>query len=1053
MVIAANPTGPGPSYYKVSPEGNKLRIHDVHIPRGTAIFVPRGWDRSLREDLKIQQIVTPGADLSMIGKVFSYDKDGKESGDPSVIPLGNYVIRDRAEHVQAVVEIVPAVNNHGEIIPNELTVIERRMDTTGLQEDRSKYIYTLTAEGARKIEEEIIDINWIDDVRITPKNKVKITYTVETPTGRFTPAPLVLEAGDFHDNDNKPLLANPESHMGKTDDLYQSHLKNSDGVLRPFYTPETERFKPWIDEYNGNLRLIVHKVTRKPIKLPTDTELKIPTDGTVKIFPSAADAEVVLEGGERIPLTLKEPLKRLELIDKKLSRVLEGLIKSAIGPQTRFGEPDNISSEYPRDPYFYGFVFGLYRIIEQFGENFGVNRAKAIRAFRGIESGRTHVMPWKLLHNSLADVMETNSKFYKKLSNFAEELWGPGVSEDCQMEIGYWLKGIKMWVVKEMVALMPAEKEFGRYDKQNTQRYDYSEALFMLSFILAKCDLLEGRVLGKRPIMMNWAEMSEIAAGRTWYKWAIAKLPELASIPLYLMTLGHILCYPVDLYYFMAAWVFRTGASGVNYTRHLLSLGYGFITGFWKNPATELMLLKGYLKGAVRQFLDRNQYGTFVTTVSGTGEVIPKDYKSWIRNFATTTAISLVFTGASLGLGGLAFWLVLPLGIASLPVTLFMLRKGLKIKNNWLRRAAVLAAGLATAGGLFTIGLGTLALGNPLSIAVIANVLFGIYSGGLLYRAIYEMKRVTKAKEDPIYHKQMEEGKVTKAHLFSLYKIYESSFSIISRRGKVLTALNKLGFMDKLGRLQNKFDGNKTNFMTELAKNEFLNKLTQAQKDDIFQALDSQDKRVNEILDELTKIGYLDSENVIQSSFTTNRASFEQALPSNSTLQSLTEKERAALFNLFIQHRDFRSEYPKKFDIYQRIKNYLDPGTTTFKRDLSLQKLEATQTALKKILISINIMGSAGAIRQGDEHPYRLVAHELLETYKLLEMTICLQACRELRQNPASVAARSSLEKLLRETQERIVIDTAAKMIRRLNLRLERPVFERIKDWAKDMLK
>ena len=299
----------------------------------------------------------------------------------------------------------------------------------------------------------------------------------------------------------------------------------------------------------------------------------------------------------------------------------------------------------------------------------------------------------------------------------------------------------------------------------------------------------------------------------------------------------------------------------------------------------------------------------------------------------------------------------------------------------------------------------------------------------------------------------MEEGKVTKAHLFSLYKISASGFSKISKPAKVLKALNKLGFIDKLGRLQNKFDGNKTNFMTELAKNEFLNKLTQAQKDDIFRALDTQNKRVNEILSGLTKLGYLDSENIIQSSFTTNRASFDQAIRSNSTLQSLPEKEQAALFKLLVEHRDFRGEYPKKFDIYQRIKNYLDPGTTTFKRDLSLQKLEATQTALKKILISINIMGSDGTIRQGDEHPYRLVAHELLETYKLLEMTICLQACRELRQNPASVTARSSLEKLLRETQEYVVIDTAAKMIRRLNLRLERPVFERIKDWAKDMLK
>jgi hypothetical protein len=294
------------------------------------------------------------------------------------------------------------------------------------------------------------------------------------------------------------LLKNEKAGMTGEQDLYQSH----DAAGQPTYVDETERFKPQLDIYSGNIRLVVHKVDRKTVTLRTG--LRIAEGGRVKIFPAAADAMVQLENGTWIPVATPEPLTHLEQIDYHFSQVNEGQIKQVIGPQTRFGENDNISSEYVRDPYFYGLtITALFSTIEKYGENFAINRAKAVRAFRGIQSGRTHCMPWQLLYNEMADVLETNNHYYRKLSNFAEEIWGPGVSEDTQMEMAYWLKGIRMWVVKEMVALMAAEKKWGNYNVQNTTRYNYSEVLFNLSFLLSRLDLIEGRMLGRQSVMMN----------------------------------------------------------------------------------------------------------------------------------------------------------------------------------------------------------------------------------------------------------------------------------------------------------------------------------------------------------------------------------------------------------------------------------------------------------------------------------------------------------------------------------------------------------------------
>lgn len=764
-----NTTGWQPTYYRVRTleQGRRICIDNVHVPRGTSIFIPRGWDHGMNEGMRPELIdrsgdiffingrfspVNEGRDLpnykgQMIGQVMSYDAEGNAS-IVGHIPLSNYIVSQRDKHLQAIVEMFPSPTT------NKLSVIERRMETNGLMEDRSKFVYTLTQAGTKLLQQHIPNYRWITDVRVS-ENKVDVYYELPGQPGAIKH--LEMSAVCFKDNEGNHLLRNRKANMSRVKDFYQSGA----------YTDETKRFRPAIDEMHGQLRLIVHKVRRYEIDLPEG--VTVPQGGNIKVFPAAADAAFKVND-RWVPLGLKEPLfdkvqpeslRRPEInevrpevkadmsVDLELSQVHEGEIKSAIGPQTRFGEANNISSEYVRDPYFYGLTIeALFSTVEKYGENFAINRAKAVRTKRAIQSGRTHVMEFKMLFNEFADILPTNNPYLKKLSNFAEEVWGPGVSEDTQMEMAYWLKGVKMWAVKEMVALMAAEKEWGRYNTQNTQRYNYSEVLFNLSFLLSKVDVLEGRLFGKLPVLMSWQEMSEIAAGRTWYKMPHAKITEMLAIPSYLLSFGHVLFYPVDLVYFIGAWLGRTVASSINYTRHLISLGYNFLTGFWKNPAAELTMLGGYARAAWKQFLERPQYGTFMMTVGGSGELIPPANRKLIWTFVGTTSISIAATAVALTLGGLVSWLALPLGIAAIPAGISLLAKGMGQHRGWRKfvRAAT-GVTLAAAGGAAALVGIPIMLANPLSIAVIANVAFGIYSLGLLGRAIADIRRATREDE------------------------------------------------------------------------------------------------------------------------------------------------------------------------------------------------------------------------------------------------------------------------------------------------------------------
>jgi len=658
----------------------RIRISDRRMPRGYPIRILPGWQNRLAEGARIRAVDNSGNIFisngqfsplagsgqnhrgSIIGSVVRYNSQHEEVGSPFVVPLGAYKFIDQVEHVNRTIEILPAGNL------GKLTVVERRTDAKGLPEDSAAHLYAINREGLQLIKDNIRDLNWITDISIVQQSsRADAVISFRIPDG--TVKQLTIPGNLLKDNEGKTLLNNKSAGITSTEDIYQSN----------FYTGETFLFRPRLADFEGrgNLRIVVHKVDRYTIDAPAELAktLKHP-DGTIKIFPSTA-ASAIQVGKRWIPLSITEALTHTEMLnlgEEGLSQIWHGIIKSAIGPQTRFGNIGEISGEYPRDPFFYGLqVFTSHAIREKYGDTSALNRAKSLRAGRGIQSGRTHVMTRDLLENMLfADVMETNNQNYSKVSNYANWLWGPGVSEDTQMEIASWILGARMHVLKKVVALMSAEKEWGRYKVQNTERYDYSEELFRTPFRLVIEDIIKGRLMGTKPTLMKWAEMSEITAGRTWYKKILGQIMETSAIPVYLASFGYVFFYPVDVLYFMGSWFTRTFFSSVNYILQLTSIGYGskdrpwnnpvnfmkdvrdgLSTGFWNNPSIELTFAYNYFKGAMEQFLMRHQYATFVSTVSGGGQGIPKINKAIAQGGMAVTGAAIARYVAYLALGGI----------------------------------------------------------------------------------------------------------------------------------------------------------------------------------------------------------------------------------------------------------------------------------------------------------------------------------------------------------------------------------------------------------------
>ena len=662
-------------YFKLdmSEDGRQLHLHDLQIPRGLPLSLNPIWGRGLHEgDRPVAADNTGNIYLvdgeftpvrpetgdprnykgQVIGRVIAYDQEGREislKGSQKTVALAGIPTVNRDQRIASTLEMRTVTIGEA----RKLRVIERRLSATGLQEDSSAHIYTLTPQAMDRIEKEIIDLSFIRKVEVKETDsgfKVLVRWSVDPDGGKS--GILELPADAFADNDGLALLDNKKAGMSGLDDIYQTDVS-----LEAHNIAETERFLPTIDTRNGAIRLIVHKTDCYDIDLPGELSDLPASVAALAVFPVQAQSAVKIQAadGKERWLPLNGALKYVDHIDFGFSQVYEGIVKSVIGPQTRLGNVGEISGEYIRDVYFYGLTnFASAETLRRLGEYFGLNRAKALRAFRAIQSGRTHVMPYNLLFDPLfADMMETNNPNYFKLSNYGHHLWGPGVSEDTQMEMNTWLLGVRMHVVKEMVALMSAEKGWGNYRTQNESRYNYSEELFYLPFKLAVKDIWHGKVRNDRPDLTGWEQAFEVLAGRSWYKWPFAKSAETLAIPAYLVSWGNILFFPVDLTFFLASWSAYTTASVMSYTRQLRSLGFGFRHGLFHNPRMEWTFFAGYLKGELEQAIQEFQFATFSLTSGGGGNKVPAANKAWIRAGQCIIGAGVLAGVASLALGGI----------------------------------------------------------------------------------------------------------------------------------------------------------------------------------------------------------------------------------------------------------------------------------------------------------------------------------------------------------------------------------------------------------------
>lgn len=931
-----NPVKAGDSwnfgYFSVTLDGKDILISDVRIPRGLPVQLIKGWTNGLKEGDKIKDVDNTGniyitgdgrftvekpqnGGTNLNGHIIGMVEGGALNG--KVVDLGNMLGRSagKASLCDDIIEI--SRNDKGKI-----EVISRRHDASGLALDSSGFVYTFTEEASKKLEAAIPDLNWIDQDNIQIKgNKVFLTATVPGTGEKMT---ITLNAEDLVDNFGSAFLQNKEMQVSE---------------LGHIYTGSDERFRPSLDIINGNLRLVVHKVDRKPADIALPAALEEGSDFVIR--PTTANSAVKI-GDRWVPLNMDKVLMDKENIDLGISQVYEGEIKSVIGPQTRFGNWGDISLQYPRDPYFYGLPISAgFETIGEYGENFGLNRAKALRGQRGIESGRTHTMPYTLLHNSMfADIMETNSEYYKKLSDYGHWLTGAGVSEDTQMEMILWMMGLRMHVVKEMLTIMAAEKTFDKYKIQNTTRYNYSESLFTEPFKMIFKDLLSGLTTADPYYFAGPEAMAEITAGRTWYKYPWAKSIELSAIPSFLLTKGYVPFFPVDMPIFMSAWLFRTFSSMRNYKQQLNSLGYGLLeTGLFDNPAKEIGYLHGYNKGAWEQWLYRYQYATFALTSGGGGGMVPQEFKNTVNEFYGATVNAEMFALTSV------------------------------LATNAAEGMANNPTAIAAMHNFFGTGLGTA-----------INMLFGAYIIALLHKARASLRV---------------EGTTTEAQV------------TLKRAFKIKP--------EELNTVLSTYIGNKKQEIKNYTGIKGL-----ASSGDTL-------KESTSILKQLADAGILKDEDGKGTHFTLVTDTTNGLEQMVETALAEGYKHRAKDVAEFIG-----KNITQQNDVYDNLYEELQRIKASVKDNSEYSTLFSERDALFNMLRKLGCVDKKGRISFGMQNKWRNQANEITEIMALTEMSICINAVDDIKDNKLPTQALAALRKVIATTQEHLVIDAASKMYRQV---------------------
>lgn len=655
--------------YNTSVSGNRITVSNFQIPRGKAFTLLPGWryDRTgnlLQVGQGMSEINNTGNIFidngrfspfapteqarnyagQLIGQVFEVGESGcldRTSALNKVVPLGSLgsaiqrnLTLDQPAIAKRIIEIRPSAD------AGKLTTIERRIDTFKEDENSSLFRYRINDEGVAIINGNIHgDPTWIHSVQVhKDRSGATVFYYANGDRNRRPLESFVIPTRCFADNYGKLLLDNQEQEMTSIKHLFQDTT----------YSEETEIFRPRLDIFENIWCLYVNKTRTYEIDAP-----KEPLPKDFRIFPSAAGGAVRI-GEDWYPLNISEPLSGIRNITN-LSKVIGTKTNSAITVQNKLFDLGQFGGEYARDDYFYGLMrFVTVEMFMRASYDFAMNRGKYVRAERGIQSGRTHVLDWEMLFNDiLGDLIDTNSPFYKKMMNFGSHFWPSGVSEDTQLELVNWLLGMKMMVVSKASDLETQESNVAAFVKQNAYRYILSEELFDPISRAVFMELFE-QVIGKdTQAFTNWHEASEVMAGRTWYKFPFAKTAEFASIPVFFGSNGTALFFPVDYTYFTISWAARLACSLANYGMQLNSLGMMLRAGFWTNQVNEDLQLASYLKTALSHYLYRNQYANFVQTRESASKPVPYSNLTLLAGTSGAIAGTMGWQIANLIRGGI----------------------------------------------------------------------------------------------------------------------------------------------------------------------------------------------------------------------------------------------------------------------------------------------------------------------------------------------------------------------------------------------------------------
>ncbi len=533
----------------------------------------------------------------------------------------------------------------------------RKGSTASVLIPAEEFVNRSARERAKEMIKMLKIINWGSDAvtTVVDDERGKGIEVVWTPAGMTSRDPIFIPAEAFIDNYGKKLMDNSEMNVTGLDHIFQSDR----------YTPETEEFRPRIEFYpDSGLSLRVDLMDKYDVKIDgADYEKLIEKAGPgFQIFPSAAySAFHVGEGW----LPLNEKVTHTHLLDLSMTTVEKNKVVSAVNAQNRVGFWTKLVIKI-RDIIFYGgeeYTSPLTRLKK--GISFSLEFAKGLVG-RGICSGRSTVIKWDALFSRFSYVEPTNNPNQKKIKD-GHNIMGWSIGEDHKSaEEGIYRFGKAMEVLKvsfdtiHMLAgnIEEAERKIGAWFNQTAKRYIFSEGLFINPFRLALAGKMSSALLGRRPDLVSWPALAEIAAGRFWYKYALAAVMQIFAALAYILSGGLIALIPFDQHVIFATWLLNNLFSPFAFVVAFTTLGFGyakaFLVGFILNKKIDDLALIDNFNTALTQYVERNQWANYFLTSHG-GPFKFTGFRLAVSVIMTAAVSTALIYGSFLFLGSFAF--------------------------------------------------------------------------------------------------------------------------------------------------------------------------------------------------------------------------------------------------------------------------------------------------------------------------------------------------------------------------------------------------------------